>query len=171
VPAEKGELFARTQVERELGRPISEVFENFEDEPLGSASIGQCHSARLLDGREVVIKDEPLGSASIGQCHSARLLDGREVVIKVMRPDAERLFRGDLDTLEAFCKLAQPQIVPVFDEFRATFPFEFNYTREAHNLARVIVFDEFRATFPFEFNYTREAHNLARAAKDLNKRR
>jgi len=119
VPAEKGELFARTQVERELGRPISEVFENFEDEPLGSASIGQCHSARLLDGREVVIK--------------------------VMRPDAERLFRGDLDTLEAFCKLAQPQIVPVFDEFRAT--------------------------FPFEFNYTREAHNLARAAKDLNKRR
>ena len=33
------------------------------------------------------------------------------------------------------------------------------------------MFDEFRATFPFEFNYTREAHNLARAANDLNKRR
>ena len=39
---------------------------------------------------------------------------------QVMRPDAERLFRGDLDTLEAFCKLAQPQIVPVWPSLSET---------------------------------------------------
>lgn len=40
----------------ETGRPVEEVFSVIEWEPLGSASIGQAHAARLLDGREVVVK-------------------------------------------------------------------------------------------------------------------
>ncbi len=40
----------------EMGRPVEEVFADITWEPLGSASIGQAHGARLLDGREVVVK-------------------------------------------------------------------------------------------------------------------
>src|SRR5690348_8044099 len=48
---------ARRIVERELGRPIDEVFESFGQFPLASASIAQVHAARLRDsGREVVVK-------------------------------------------------------------------------------------------------------------------
>jgi len=40
----------------ETGRPVEEVFADITWEPLGSASIGQAHAARLLGGREVVVK-------------------------------------------------------------------------------------------------------------------
>lgn len=43
-------------VREELGRSVDEVFREFDREPLASASVAQVHAARLLDGREVVVK-------------------------------------------------------------------------------------------------------------------
>lgn len=43
-------------VTRELGRPIAQVFGEVDWEPLGSASIAQAHTGRLLDESPVVIK-------------------------------------------------------------------------------------------------------------------
>ncbi|HEX6287169.1 MAG TPA: AarF/UbiB family protein, partial [Acidimicrobiia bacterium] len=43
-------------VHEDTGRPVEEVFSEVTWEPLGSASIGQAHAARLLDGTEVVVK-------------------------------------------------------------------------------------------------------------------
>lgn len=43
-------------IEEQLGKPISDLFESFEEKPLGSASIGQVHAAVLKDGRPVVVK-------------------------------------------------------------------------------------------------------------------
>lgn len=43
-------------VEAQLGKPINEVFESFEQNPLASASVAQVHNARLLNGDEVVVK-------------------------------------------------------------------------------------------------------------------
>ena len=43
-------------VEEELHARISKLFESFETEPLGSASLGQVHAAILRDGRSVVVK-------------------------------------------------------------------------------------------------------------------
>lgn len=44
------------QIEKHLGRPTEELFQSFDDEPLGAASIGQVHKAVLEDGTEVAVK-------------------------------------------------------------------------------------------------------------------
>jgi ubiquinone biosynthesis protein len=51
----------RAVMEEELGRSISEAFASFDETPLASASIGQVHSARLFDGRAVVVKVRHVG--------------------------------------------------------------------------------------------------------------
>lgn len=56
---------------------------------------------------------------------------------QVMRPAAKRIFEGDVGTLESFCRLAQPHIVPTFEEVRKQFGTEFNYTEEAINMELV----------------------------------
>lgn len=44
-------------VEKELGKPLSEVFTDFEEKPIASASLGQVHRAKLLStGEPVVVK-------------------------------------------------------------------------------------------------------------------
>ena len=43
-------------VESELGGRISKLFDFFDPEPLGTASLGQVHGARLRGGRAVVVK-------------------------------------------------------------------------------------------------------------------
>jgi ubiquinone biosynthesis protein len=45
-----------------LGRPVEEVFAAFDPDPLASASVGQVHAARLLDGRDVVVKVQRPGA-------------------------------------------------------------------------------------------------------------
>ena len=47
---------ARAVIEQETGKKIDEVFLEFRDKPLGSASIGQAHYAVLKDGTKVVTK-------------------------------------------------------------------------------------------------------------------
>jgi ubiquinone biosynthesis protein len=71
----------RSTIENELGRPISEVFE--------------------------FVIERPLGSASIGQVHRARLLSGEDVVIKVQRPRARRTVESDLAILREVVQRAE----------------------------------------------------------------
>ncbi len=47
---------ARAVIEQETGKKIDEIFKEFVDEPIGSASIGQAHGGTLLDGSKVVVK-------------------------------------------------------------------------------------------------------------------
>lgn len=101
----------RSVIERELGQPLEAVFASFERVPLGSASIGQVHKAVLHDGRVVAVK--------------------------VQYPGVEKLFRSDIATCRSFCKLAQPVYLPMFDEIEKQFMTEFDYAREADNLALV----------------------------------
>ena len=47
---------ARAVIEAETGKKIDEIYKEFRDEPIGSASIGQVHYGVLKDGRKVVTK-------------------------------------------------------------------------------------------------------------------
>ena len=46
----------KNQVESELGKPLDELFDEFDEEPLGSASIAQVHRATLKSGEVVAVK-------------------------------------------------------------------------------------------------------------------
>ncbi|WP_310396941.1 AarF/ABC1/UbiB kinase family protein [Hymenobacter sp.] len=104
---------ARQIIEEELGRPIAEVFSEFDDTTLGSASIGQVHRARLLTGEEVVVK--------------------------VQRPGVRDKVRSDLALLHELVRLtagflqkqglANPQ--DVVDAFERSMSKELDYTAEA----------------------------------------
>ncbi len=71
---------SRAAIEKALERPIDEIFAEFTDLPLASASIAQVHAARLHDGRSVVVK--------------------------VVRPGIERTIRADLEILHLAAALA-----------------------------------------------------------------
>ncbi|MFM8270005.1 MAG: ABC1 kinase family protein, partial [Pseudomonadota bacterium] len=89
----------------------------------------------------VSIEEKPLGSASIGQCHRAKLKDGSGVVIKVQKPGVEKMVRLDLKLLEwlmtpaalAFPKLGISEMVRDFKESTLR---EIDYREEAKNIDR-----------------------------------
>lgn len=85
---------------------------------------------------------EPLGSASIGQVHSAALHDGREVVVKVIKPGVEDLVDIDLQIMEDLVRqfserwpiLEEYGATDLVEEFGDTLRAELDYTREAGNI-------------------------------------
>eukprot|EP00957_Ditylum_brightwellii_P020425 1540026-Ditylum_brightwellii.AAC.1 len=80
---------------------------------------------------------EPIGAASIGQVHRAKLIDGRPVVVKIMYPEVERIFRGDVRTIKMFAQIAQPVHVPPLIEIEKQFMKEFDYTQESAQQIKV----------------------------------
>ena len=60
TPADPPEA-VRATFQREIGSPPEEVFLEFSDTPLASASIGQAHKAVLKDGTAVVVKIQHAG--------------------------------------------------------------------------------------------------------------
>jgi ubiquinone biosynthesis protein len=55
VPSDPPERVRET-IASELGRPMEEVFDEFDEQPMASASIGQVHRARLKGGEPVAVK-------------------------------------------------------------------------------------------------------------------
>jgi len=79
----------------------------------------------------------PLGSASIAQVHRAVLRDGREVAVKVQRPSEEPKLRGDIANLKAFSKRFRDSL-PV-DYYRVFCELERALTNELDFLAEAQV--------------------------------
>lgn len=57
------------------------------------------------------IDDEPIGSASIGQVHRAELLDGRQVVVKIQYPEVKANFASDLSQLRNAARMWSPSVL------------------------------------------------------------
>ena len=56
---------ARAVIEEESGKTIDEIYSEFRDEPLGSASIAQAHYGVLKDGTRIVTKVQRPGIADM----------------------------------------------------------------------------------------------------------
>jgi ubiquinone biosynthesis protein len=118
VPPFPGSV-ARASLEQSYGRPLSELFSEFNVEPLAAASIAQVHVARLLDGREVVIK--------------------------VLRPDMREQIGRDLEVMKTLAVLAErwwPEArrlkpIEVVREYRQTILDELDLMREAANASQL----------------------------------
>lgn len=105
-------------IESELGADVRHLFEHFDREPLATASLGQVHRARMVGGREVVVK--------------------------VQRPDARDVVRGDMETLRTLADLADRGtsagrkfgFAELLQQFERSLTAELDYRREARNLIR-----------------------------------
>lgn len=114
VPAFDGRV-AQQQIEAALGRPVADLFTDFDSQPLASASIAQVHRATLKSGEKVVIK--------------------------VLRPGIEDTIRRDVAVLYELAKLAAKyshdasrlRPLEVVAEYERTILDELDLMREAAN--------------------------------------
>jgi ubiquinone biosynthesis protein len=110
---------ARAIVEQAYGKPVAEVFESFDEEPLAAASIAQVHTARLRSGEDVVIK--------------------------VVRPGVRARIERDLEVMYALAGLARDYVkeayrlrpLEVVQEYEKTIIDELDLMRESANAAQL----------------------------------
>jgi predicted unusual protein kinase regulating ubiquinone biosynthesis (AarF/ABC1/UbiB family) len=110
----------RKVIEEELGEPISDVFVEFDEEPVAAASIGQVYRARLAE-------------------------DERVVAVKVQYPGVAAAVRADMQNLGLILRVLKrvaPGLDPkaIGDEIRSRIEEELDYELEAANqrtLARI----------------------------------
>ena len=109
---------ALATIERELGAPADQLFEQFPDYPVAAASLGQVYKAQLADGHWVAVK--------------------------VQRPDLPMILRRDLVIIRLLGVLTAP-LLPlnlgfglgdIIDEFGSTLFEEIDYRLEANNAER-----------------------------------
>jgi predicted unusual protein kinase regulating ubiquinone biosynthesis (AarF/ABC1/UbiB family) len=103
------------EIEKGLGLPLVEIFRYFDPEPIGAASIGQVHEARLFDGRKVAVK--------------------------VQYPNIAQTLEADLKNLATMASLALPfaekRVVDGFlAEIRQGILDEANYEKESASLRK-----------------------------------
>ena len=72
------------------GRPIDEVFRDFERTPIASASVAQVHLARLPDGTEVAVKVLRPGIDRVIE-HDLALLEVAAMLLEKIWPEGRRL--------------------------------------------------------------------------------
>ncbi len=102
------------QVEKSLDMPMEAVFDRFDPDPLGAASIGQVHRAVLSDGREVAVKIQYPG------------------VIEALESDLKTL-----GTMMVYARAVadRERVDAWLDEARSMILQETDYEAEAQNLA------------------------------------
>jgi len=129
---------ARGLVEAAYGRPVTEVFSEFEQQPLAAASIAQVHAAKL--------RVQPIGLDQAGVPHAA--VD-KDVVVKVLRPGMRDVIERDLEVLYALADLAQ------------------RYWPDARRLRPVEIVAEYEKTILDELDLMREAANAAQIRRNF----
>ena len=100
---------ARAVIEHETGKKIDDIFSEFKDEPLGSASIGQAHYGVLKDGTPVVVKvQRPLIADMMIQ--DFKLLRKLADVANVITEDSGSQTIDLVSTIEEFEKVTYEEL-------------------------------------------------------------
>ncbi|KAE9588953.1 hypothetical protein Lal_00012681 [Lupinus albus] len=99
-------------VQKELGKSMGELFADFVNEPLATASIAQVHRATLLNGQEVVVKVQHDGIKTI---ILEDLKNAKSIVDWIARAEPQYNFN------------------PMIDEWCKEAPKELDFNREAEN--------------------------------------
>ena len=127
---------ARAVIEQETGKKIDEIYSEFRDEPLGSASVGQAHYGVLKDGRRVVTKVQ------------------RPFIADMMREDfvmLKKLAKGVSTVGENPDADNQMDLVEVIEEFEKVTEEELDFRVEAQNtryFKEHVIEDESKITCP-----------------------
>ena len=111
-------VVARAAIERELGRPVDELYASFGDEPLGAASIAQVYRAGLADGSAVAVKVQ------------------RDAIEQQVLTDLELIsyLAGLLEDHSAELRVYRPRALAA--RFRSRMLEELDFEREASNAQR-----------------------------------
>ncbi|XP_024537843.1 uncharacterized protein LOC9638949 [Selaginella moellendorffii] len=136
-------------IEKQLGKPLDELFLEFDRKPFATASIAQVHRARMKDGRDVVVKVQHQG---IKECVLQDLYNARVIVEWVAWAEPDYDFG------------------PVLDEWCREVPQELNFNQEAgtdismHSLFFISFIYFYFSSSPE--NTKKVAHNLKSWTKD-----
>ncbi|KRP35081.1 MAG: ABC transporter, partial [Opitutaceae bacterium BACL24 MAG-120322-bin51] len=98
---------AREIVERELGKSVHALFTSFDETPLAAASIGQVHTAQLIDGTSVVVKVQRPGIEPIIHA-DVRIMRFLARQLERYVPESRRFGPGDL--VEEFARLINEEL-------------------------------------------------------------
>ena len=95
-------------IEESVGKPMSSLFESFDERPLGAASIAQAHAATLVGGQRCVVK--------------------------VQYPEVAELYDADFNNLEIVVSYLMPENMPLIKGLRRRHSLELDFRTEASNL-------------------------------------
>eukprot|EP00581_Thalassiosira_minuscula_P007213 CAMPEP_0183707806 /NCGR_PEP_ID=MMETSP0737-20130205/4259_1 /TAXON_ID=385413 /ORGANISM="Thalassiosira miniscula, Strain CCMP1093" /LENGTH=611 /DNA_ID=CAMNT_0025935535 /DNA_START=220 /DNA_END=2055 /DNA_ORIENTATION=- len=101
-------------IEDSTGKKMNELFDSFDEKPIGAASVAQVHRATLRSRKE---GEQPM-----------------PIVLKVQYPEVAELFEADLSNLEIATKLFAPENLEVAKALRKRHENELDFTKEADNL-------------------------------------
>ncbi|MFO0724560.1 MAG: AarF/UbiB family protein [Myxococcota bacterium] len=111
----------RLEIERELGAPVNEIYQSFDEIPLASASIAQVHRA------VIVVDGEPA-----------------QAVVKIQRPNIKNTVERDIELLYLLARAIERSIpeariyspVGLVSEFDRAIIDELDFSREADHSER-----------------------------------
>tara|TARA_B100001094_G_C18187540_1_gene804842 strand:- start:908 stop:2560 length:1653 start_codon:yes stop_codon:yes gene_type:complete len=107
-------------IEEQLGQPLTDLFTDFDPEPMASASIAQVHSARLK-------------------------ASGDQVVLKVRRPNLEEVIEADLNMMMQCARIMESlftqskslRLLDLIQDYKTTIYHELDFVLEAQHTSQL----------------------------------
>lgn len=96
--------------------------------------IVEASTGESMDSLFESFDPEPVGAASIAQAHRATLRGGQRVIVKVQYPEVATLFEADFDNLEIITRFLFPENIELVRGLRRRHQGELDFRKEAEHL-------------------------------------